>query len=65
MKKTFTYVRVQSGYWGSTELDRVLRVNASTEGEADAKVNSRADAYKRLKNGDRQMWRLMAQSLAG
>jgi len=63
MKKTFTYIRVQSGSWGSTELRKTISVKADNEISAWARVNSRADAYKSLSNGDRLTWRLDPECL--
>lgn len=63
MKKTFTYIRVQSGYWGSTELRKTISVKAENEIAAWAMVMSRPDAYKSLRYGDRLTWRLDPECL--
>ena len=58
MKKTFTYVRVQGGWWGRTELDKTLKVQAESAHEANMIVGRRKDVHKRLANGDYLSWRL-------
>ena len=56
----FTFVRVQAGYWGESELRRTLKIKAESAEVAEATVRNRADYVRRLANGDRQFWRLEA-----
>ena len=57
--QTFTFVRVQAGYWGQTKLTKTIKVKAETSCQARAKVNTRKDAHKHLRNGDYQCWELV------
>ena len=54
----FVFERVQRGYWGSTSLQKSIVVEGADYTEAFAKVVSRKDAVKRLKNGDTLFWHL-------
>ena len=59
MMTTFTFMRVQYGYWGETSLGKTITVKAATEQEAQTKVNARKDALVRLRNGDTRGWTLV------
>ena len=59
MKTTFTFRRVQSGFWGETELARTIKVQALNEMEAEMIVMARKDAFKKLRNGDNESWTLV------
>lgn len=60
---TFTFKRVQSGFWGQTELARTIKVRAMDEFDAQMTVNLRKDSYKRLANGDTLSWTLVGPQL--
>jgi hypothetical protein len=59
---TFTFQRVQQGYWGSSALRdkngelKQIKVKAETLNEAVSKVMSRKDYTVRLGNGDYRTW---------
>ena len=56
---TFTFERIQYGYWGRTSLGKTITVKATTEQEAQTKVNARKDSIVRLRNGDTRGWTLV------
>lgn len=59
---TFTFERVQGGYWGQTALRdkngdlKRIQVKAPSVEEARAKVIARKDYWVRLGNGDHRTW---------
>ena len=57
--KSFTFERVQYGYWGETALGKRITVKANSEWEARALVDKRKDSYVRLRNGDTKGWTLV------
>ena len=57
--QTFTFVRVQYGYWGSTKLTKTIKVKAENARAAELIVGARKDARKGLKNGDRLRWDIL------
>lgn len=60
--QTFTFVRVQAGYWGRTVLAKTIKVKADHSWAAQAIVRARKDAHKHLRNGDYQCWELVVEN---
>jgi hypothetical protein len=62
MKHTYTFQKVQYGYWGQAPLFdkdgkvKLLNVKAESLEEAKLQVVKRKDYYRRLSNGDSREW---------
>lgn len=56
----FIFTRSQTGFWGSTALNEV-KVKAEDEAAAWAKMRTRKDFGKCLRNGDRISYSLLNQ----
>ena len=57
---TFTFKKVQYGYWGSTDLGKTKTVKAASEDAAYSIIRKRKDQHKRLSNGDTTSWTLVS-----